>query len=179
MKMTYKWAFLIVLGLLGGPVLAAEICDELPAFTLKDQAGEPQTLSDSVQRIYANGDRSSGKLIKQAMTGLDQSTLDAQQAIVVTEISAAPGFVKGIIRSGLEDRSYTTWIDTKGTTKRILPYRADRVVVLELAQRKVTAIRYIADADSLKQELLSAAPATEAAPETPAEAVASDPTASE
>lgn len=138
---------------------AAKVGDELPAFTLKDQAGVLHTLDDSVQRIYANGDRKGDELMKTAMTGLGQAQLDAQKAVVVAEISAAPFFVKSIIRSSLKDRRYTTWLDTSGDTKSVLPYKGNQIAVLEIEKRRIKAIRYIPDAEKLKQELAPAAPA--------------------
>ncbi len=127
--------------------------DTLPELSLEDAGGTDHTLDEAVRRIYLSGDRKSGNLIKEAMDGRDQATLDAQQAIVIAEISAAPGFVKRMIRSSLKDRSYTTWVDTKGRTKQALPYRPDRVTVLDLDARRVLAIRYHAELDGLRQEL--------------------------
>ena len=135
------------------PVFAASVGEELPTITLKDQSGTQQTLSDSTQRIYANADRKGDALMKEAMADLGQAQLDAQKAVVIADISAAPFFVKSIIRSSLKDRRYLTWLDTSGSTKRVLPYRDNHVTVIEIEQRRIKAIRYIADAGALKREI--------------------------
>ena len=127
--------------------------DVLPALTLKDQADRTHTLDAAIRRVYANSDRKGDALMKEAMAGRGQAQLDAQQAVVIAEISAAPFFVKSIIRSSLKDRGYTTWLDTKGDTQALLPYRANQVTVIELEQRRITAIRHIGDAAALRREL--------------------------
>lgn len=139
---------------------AAAIGDELPAVTLKDQADTAHTLDSSVQRIYANADRKGDGMMKAAMAKLDQSVLDAQHAVVIADISGAPGFVKSIIRSSLKDRRYTTWLDVSGNTRSLLPYRANQIAVIELDQRRIVAVRYVADAEALRRELAPPAPPT-------------------
>ena len=138
--------------------LGAGIGDELPTFTLNDQAEAAHTLDDSLLRIYTTADRKGDGLMKKAMSALKQPALDVQKAIVVADISEAPGFVKRIIRSSLKDRGYTTWLDVSGSTRGLLPYRAEHVTVVELKRRRITAIRYLADTEALKQELSAAAP---------------------
>ena len=132
--------------------IAAKLGETLPAIELKDQLGKAHTLDATVRRIYANADRKGDALMKAAMEKLDQTRLDAQQAVVIADISAAPGFVKAIIKSSLKDRRYNTWIDLTGSTQRKLPYKPDQVTVIELEQLRITAIRYISDAESLKRE---------------------------
>lgn len=128
---------------------------ELPALTLKDQAGTERTLDATVRRIYANADRKGDGLMKAAK--IEQAQLDAQKAVVIADISEAPGFVKSIIKSSLKDRRYSTWLDTAGSTKQLLPYKPDQIAVIELEARRVKAVRYLADAEALRREL--AAPA--------------------
>ncbi len=151
-------------------ILAAEIGAPLPTLAVKDSAGTALVLGDGVQRIYANGDRKGDKMIKAAMAGRGQAALDAQRAIIVADISAAPGFIRRIIRNDLKERSYATWMDETGDTRKVLPYREDQITVLELDAGRVTAIRYIADAETLKQELAAPADPEPTAP--PAEAAA-------
>lgn len=130
---------------------AAKIDDLLPALTLKDQLGNPHTLDASIKRIYANADRKGDALMKSVE--LDQAKLDKQKAIVIADISEAPGFVKRIIAGSLKDRRYTTWMDTKGNTKKSLPYRADQVTVIELDGLRIKAIRNVSDKAALQKEL--------------------------
>lgn len=144
------------LSLLPGATIAAETGETLTPFSLEDQAGKTHTLDTSIRRIYATGDRKSAALFKDAMAQRDQQTLDAQQAIVIAEISEAPGFVRRMIRSGLSDRPYSTWVDTRGSTRRLLPYRPDRVAVIDLANLQITAIRHHADIEAVIQELTPA-----------------------
>lgn len=139
-----------------GATTVREIGEVLPALTLKDQHDKPHTLDDSVRRIYANADRKGDALMKETMAQLEPSALDAQKAVVIAEISAAPFFIKSIIRGSLKDRRYTTWLDTQGETQKLLPYRPEKVTVIELEQRRITAIRYIGDTQSLRQELAPA-----------------------
>ena len=130
---------------------AAKVDDVLPALTLKDQLGNPRTLDASVKRIYANADRKGDGLMKSAE--IDQAKLDKQKAIVIADISEAPGFVKRIITGSLKDRRYTTWLDVKGSTQKLLPYRADQVTVIELDGLRIKAIRNVADKAALQKEL--------------------------
>lgn len=139
-----------------GVAAAAAVGDTLPALSLKDQYDKAHILDTTVQRIYANADRKGDELMKAIK--LEQSQLDAQQAIVVAEISAAPFFVKSIIRSSLKDRRYLTWLDTKGDTQKSLPYRPNQVTVIELEQMRIKAIRYVNDLESLKKELPAVTP---------------------
>ena len=164
--MNYKTKTVLIaslLGLFGGlfsvSAHAVKIGDEISALSLKDQNGNEHTLDDQVQRIYAYNDRKSGAVVETAMKGLQQANLDAQHAIIITEISAAPGFVKRIIASGLKDRGYDTWIDDKGQSRRELPYRDNQVSVIDVQNRKITAIAYENDADTLAQIIKTAAEA--------------------
>jgi hypothetical protein len=149
----------------------AELGAPLPALAVKDSSGAALMLGKDIRRIYANGDRKGDKMIKAAMTGRDQAALDAQRAIVVADISAAPGFIRRIIRKDLKERSYATWMDETGQTRDVLPYREDHITVLDLDAGRVTDIRYIADAEALRQMLAAplpgrAAPAAQVAPGT-------------
>lgn len=138
--------------LLSAPLAsAAKVDDVLPALTLKDQLGNPHTLDANIKRIYANADRKGDALMKSV--ALDQARLDQQKAIVIADISAAPGFVKRIITGSLKDRRYTTWVDVKGSTQKSLPYRADQVTVIELDGLRIKAIRNVADKAALQKEL--------------------------
>lgn len=128
--------------------------EALPELTLDDASGKPHTLVPELRRIYTTADRSGDKLIKAAMDGLKQANLDAQGATVIADISGAPFFIKGIIRSNLRERGYTTWLDSSGDTRKILAYRENRVAIIELDQLKVTAIRYVSTVEDLKRELI-------------------------
>lgn len=152
--------------LASGVAGAAAVGDTLPPLQLKDAHGKDVTLSDSVRRIYASAGREGDRWLKEALKERGQATLDAQRAVVIADISAAPGFVKGMIRSSLKDRGYATWLDQAGSTRSLLPYREDRIAIVELDARRITAIRYAADVASLRRELASTAPA-QAAPAQP------------
>jgi hypothetical protein len=152
---------ILCVALFAGPANAAGLGDELPALALKDASGNTHTLGDGVRRIYANADRKGDALMKEAMSALEQKTLNAQGAVVIADISEAPFFVKSIIRSSLKERSYATWLDVSGSTKPLLSYRPDHVTVLELRQRRITAIRHVGEVEDLKRELTAAAPPPE------------------
>ena len=128
--------------LLGSQGFAAGVGDTLPALQLKDQYGKVQTLGQEVKRLYANADRKGDAMLKAAL-----------KAIVVAEISAAPFFVKSMIRGNLKDRGYLTWLDASGDTKKVLPYKEDQILILELDQQRITAVRYAGDVEALKREL--------------------------
>lgn len=158
-------------GALGAPrALGAEIGSPLPALAVADSNGRTLTLDAGIRRIYANADRKGDKMIKAAMVGRDQATLDAQRAIVVADISAAPGFVRRIIRKDLQQRSYITWMDETGQTRGVLPYREDHITVLDLDDGRLTAIGYIADVETLRQALAAPGPATAAGTASPPDA---------
>lgn len=141
-------------------LLAASVASaaEPLAFTLKDANGTSHTLDDSVKRLYLSADRAGDKLMKAVMKDLGQATLDQQHAIVVADISAAPGFVKGFIRSSLRDRKYLTWLDEAGSTKKLLPYREDRIGIVQLDRRQITQVRYVSEPEDLRRELLAVPP---------------------
>ena len=139
--------------LLGSQGFAAGVGDTLPALQLKDQYGKVQTLGQEVKRLYANADRKGDAMLKAALADKGQTRLDAQKAIVVAEISAAPFFVKSMIRGNLKDRGYLTWLDASGDTKKVLPYKEDQILILELDQQRITAVRYAGDVEALKREL--------------------------
>ena len=136
--------------------IAAKVGEALPSLTLKDQFGTAHTLDNKVRRIYAYADRSSGDVLKAATAGMEQAQLDAQQAIVITNISDAPGFVKRLILSGLKDRRYAVWVDPSGSSKSLVPSRPDQVTVMDIEQSKVTAIRYVGKKAELQAELKQA-----------------------
>lgn len=123
------------------------------AFTLKDADGKAHTLDDSVKRLYLSADRDGDKLMKAVMEDLGQATLDAQSAVVVADISGAPFFIKGFIRSSLRDRKYLTWLDESGGTKKLLPYREESIGIVTLDQRRIISVRYVRDLAELKREL--------------------------
>ena len=173
MKHSFHIALLICTVFLSTAPQAAEVGERLPELSLKDAGGDPQSIDATVLRIYATIDRKGGKLMEIAMQGQDQATLDAQQAVAIANISAAPGFVRRIIRSILKGNRYATWVDESGNSDGPIKYREDRVTVLELEQLRITAIRFVADAEQLKQELQwrpAPEPDAAAAPEVPAAA---------
>lgn len=151
--------------LLSYAVQAKDVGTELPAFTLDDAQGTEHTLDNTVLRIYATGGRKADKLLDAAFNDDAQNKLNQQNAIVIAEISSAPGFVKRIIRSSLKDRSYQSWMDTKGQTKRLLPYREKQVAIIDLHARTITGIRHVSEISELQAALTEAAqPATSPTP---------------
>ena len=91
---------------------------------------------------------------------------DAQNAIVVADISEAPWFVKRIIRGSLKDRSYTTWMDREGITRELLPYQAGGVTIIDLDAFSITGVTLAKDAVSLRQALNDAAAPPPSQPDT-------------
>lgn len=150
----YRCAALVALATAFAPfsALAAKVGDALPALSLKDQFGKQHVLDASVRRIYLNADRKSGDLVKAGMKDVAQETLDAHNAIVITNISEAPGFVKRIILSGLKERRYAVWVDQAGSSKS-LPSRADQVTVLDVEAMQIKAIRFVGKETDLQAEL--------------------------
>ncbi len=151
---------------------ATGVGDTLSALELKDAHGKPQQLADHHCRIYASIDRKGDKLIKAALAERKQAALDAQHAVVIADISGAPGFVKRIIRSSLKDRDYSTWLDEKGSTERKLARRDKRISVIDIDRRKVTALQFLGDEEALgaalDETLACAAAAPPAAESDPA-----------
>ena len=156
---------------------ASDLGKQLPALTFKDSKGQSQTLNPDLRRLYLSADRQGGGLIKEAMKGLSQTDLDAQQAAAIADISDAPGFVRRLIRGSLEDRSYRTWMDESGHSRPHLPYREKRVTVVDLEQMTITAIRHLGDVDALRAELQ--ADTTPTLPATGAPSAAASPPASD
>lgn len=157
---------LCLLNSFAAPAWSNSVGQEIPDFSLEDQYGNAHRFNPEIWRIYANNSRAGDKIMEAAMKDLSQSELDAQRALVVADISKAPGFVKRIIRSGLKDRNYTTLLDKKGSSKKFLRFVPDRVTVIELKNGQISAIRNTADAETLRQELLQQRPATDPAPTT-------------
>lgn len=147
-------SLLIGLALALGPVQARDVGQTLPSLALTDAAEAPQTLSPAVRRLYLSADRRGDKLLVEALQGLDQSALDAQQAVVIADISAAPGLIRRVIRRDLRERRYSTWIDQTGDTRRLLPYRAEQVVAVDLEDLRITTIRELNDAPALRALIL-------------------------
>lgn len=148
---------------------ALEVGEALPPIELEDASGSDVALLASHRRIYATADRKGGKLIERAMAELNQASLDNHGAVVITEISKAPGFVKGMIKSGLEDRSYVSWVDEAGRTRKLWPYRKNHVTVIDLNDYEVVAIRFERDLETLRELLRHTADRNAPAPESPAQ----------
>lgn len=131
----------------------AEVGTVLPQFSLADQQGKAHNLDDEVRRIYFNTDRKGDHLLKSALQDNGQALLDRQHAIVLSDISAVPSFIKGFVISDLKDRHYTTWLDQDGASAAPLPRQANQVTVIDLDQRRVKAVHYTGTLDALKQDL--------------------------
>lgn len=129
----------------------AGVGDVLPALEMKDAADQARVLDGAVRRIYFTPDRAAGEIVKAVMP--KQAQLDGQGAVVIANIAEAPGFVKALIRRSLKQRPYATWLDVAGVTQPLLPARAGQVTVVELDQRRITAVRYATSAAGLQQEL--------------------------
>ena len=138
---------------IGSPTMAATTGDPLPVFTLKTASGEKTGLPADTRRLYLSVDRKGGRLISEAMKGHQQDTLDRQRAVMVADISAAPGFVRGMIRGSFKDRPYQTLLDESGQTSQHLPLREDHITVVDLDQGVITQIRYLADVADLSAML--------------------------
>lgn len=145
---------------LAGTALAeptATSATELPAWSLNDSTGAERTLDDAVKRIYATADRDSDALLQAAMEGLDQTTLDRQQAIVLADIHAAPWFIRRVIRKRLAERSYLSWLDEDGRSKAYIAHEPGHVSVIDLERRRILSVHHINDPEAL-QQLLSPTP---------------------
>lgn len=165
--MTLRTACLLASVLLHGGALAAPLTpgETLPPLSLVDAHGKVSTLDAVTCRIYANGDRAGDALIADAMKDANQALLDGQHAVVVSDISDAPGFVRGLIRSSLRKRPYQTRLDQSGATRTTIPYRPQQVTIIDVADGRVVDVRFVADVDTLRASLGQAhthAPATPA-----------------
>lgn len=152
--MTQRTARWLLLALLCHPlnvVAAAEIGDTLQPLALRDAADTPKQLAADIRRIYATADRRGDRLLNEALKDVESAALlDAQGAVVIADISAAPGFIRRIIRSNLRERGYSTWIDQTGETRTLLPYRSDQVSVIDLDGLRITAIRGVSEVEILR-----------------------------
>lgn len=149
---TYTF-FLLTLSSYTTFVSAESVGKQLPAFTLNDAQENKQVLNTDVARIYASTDRDAGEILADAFTEGGQAALDAQNAIVIADISEVPWFIKGVIRSKLKERSFNTWVDEDEVTSALIPYQEDQVTLIELQAMKIHAIRYFSDSASLKKAL--------------------------
>ena len=134
------------------PGFAAE-GKSIVGINLQDASGTKVTLTAETKRIYASADRKGDDLLKTALDPLGQAVLDEQNALVISDISEAPGFVKRIIRSSLKDRKYQTLIDQSGTSKSVLPNRKKAVLVADLVDGVVVTTIYVRSAEELSQVL--------------------------
>lgn len=125
----------------------------------KDSNGNEHHLDATTRRIYASADRAGDALLKEVLGTAGQNALDAHGAIVIADLSEAPRLIRPLIRSSLRDRRYTTLIDERGETRKLLPFREDQLTVVELDRHAVVSVRFIGDAPSLRQSLnIPAAP---------------------
>lgn len=156
--MTRLGSILLLVLFCGAASAAGAVGDLLPVLELKDARDQPRAVDDTIRRIYLSVDRRGGTLVREAMAQDGATLLSAQRAVTIAEISEAPGFVKRLIRSGLADRPYPTLIDAAGLTRELLPRREDQVTIVDLQQRRITALRFVGEAPALRQALLEPMP---------------------
>lgn len=125
----------------------------LPELTYKDAQGKDQRIDTTTRRIYFSADRAGDAMLKEALEGAGQAALDAQAAVVVADLSAAPRLIRPLIRSSLRDRRYTTLLDEAGEVRKLLPLREDHVTVVDLDRLSIRSTQFISDAKALRDTL--------------------------
>jgi hypothetical protein len=131
----------------------SEVGNILPPFGLADQFGKSHNLDEGVKVIYLDVDRKGDQLLNATLTEQGQAHLDEKHAIVISDISAAPSFVISLVISDLKGRHYNLWVDQQGSVTASLPRHSNQVTVIELDQRRITAIRYCDSVEQLRHEL--------------------------
>lgn len=145
--------------LLAGAASAATLAPGavLPPLTLTDQHDVAATLGPGTRIVLFTRDMDAGDLVKQALAGQPR-TLDAAQAVYVSDISGMPTLVAKLFAvPAMRKRPYRMLLDRDGTATADIPSVEGKVTILRLTDLSIDSIAYL---DSVAAVQAALAPAT-------------------
>lgn len=151
MKKTWIW---LGLALLAGSAQAVEPGERLSRWTLSDQFEESHALDEQVRVLLVARSMEGGKLVEQALAGLDRDYLPARHALFVADISRMPRLIGSLFAiPAMRDYNYRVLLDREASV--VPQYRAPEagVLWLDLQAGVVRERREFADATALRQAL--------------------------
>ncbi len=152
MKKSWMW---LGLALLAGSAQAVEPGERLSNWTLSDQFEQSYTLDEQQLRVLLVArSMEGGKLVEQALAGLDRNYLPERQTAFVADISRMPRLIGSLFAiPAMRDYNYRVLLDREPSV--VPQYRAPEagVLWLDLQAGVVRERREFTDADALRQAL--------------------------
>jgi len=152
MKTAVFVTFLLCSGLLAAATV--QIGSPLPALTLKDQHEASATITTDTRYLIFVAERAASALVETALEGQTATTLAAAKVRYVADISAMPGIVTTVIAlPQMRKRPYPMLLGRNADETSMLPREPGKVTLIASAHGRMTAIRFIADAATLRAAL--------------------------
>ena len=153
---TMKTALLVAFFLFSALLAAAtvQVGSPLPALTLKDQRDASTTITTDTRYLIFVAERAASALVETALDGQTATTLAAAKVRYVADISAMPGIVTTVIAlPKMRKRPYPMLLGRSADATSMLPREPGKVTLIESANGRIIAVRFIADAATLRAAL--------------------------
>tara|TARA_R110002095_G_scaffold72345_1_gene61512 strand:- start:200 stop:694 length:495 start_codon:yes stop_codon:yes gene_type:complete len=132
--------------------------DELAAFAINDQHGQPVELDEDVRLLMFSRDMGANKLVKKAFLERPGDYLPQHHAVYMIDVSGMPTFVtKTFAIPKMQKYPYRIFLDRDASLTAGLPSRKKRVTLVRLDRLKVTGIDFADTADELTRAVEAAA----------------------
>jgi len=147
----------LVAFLLFSPLLAAatvQVGAPLPALTFKDQHDVSATITTDTRFLIFVAERAASTVVETALEGQTATTLAAAKVRYVADISAMPGIVTTVIAlPQMRKRPYPMLLGRSADATSMLPREPGKVTLIESANGRILAVRFIADVATLRAAL--------------------------
>jgi hypothetical protein len=151
-----KTALLVAFFLFSALLAAAtvQVGSPLPALTLKDQHDAPASIATDTHFLIFVAERAVSALVETALDGQTATTLAAAKVRYVADISAMPGIVTTVIAlPQMRKRPYPMLLGRSADATSMLPREPGKVTLIESANGRILAVRFIADVATLRAAL--------------------------
>lgn len=141
---------LIAAALLGGSWSSVQAQPVLPMSEFVDQFEQPQTLNEKTTLVIFSADKEPGRWVKESLTQLNITDLNAINWLYVADVSAMPSFITNMMAiPKMKDFPFAIALDKSGDVTRDWPRKADQVSVYKMNKLDVAEMLYFDSAEAL------------------------------
>lgn len=122
----------------------------LPSAEFVDQFEKPQALNAATKLVIFSAGKSPGSWVKESLTQLNVTDLNAMNWLYVADVSAMPSFITNMMAiPKMKDFSFAIALDKSGDVTRDWPRKDDQVAVYKINNLDIQEMVYFDNQEAL------------------------------
>ena len=119
--------------------------------SFEDQWDVSHAISEQTQWLIFSSHKDGGKWVKESLTELEVTDLEAYKIVYVADISAMPSFITSMFAiPKMQDLAFKIYLDKEGDATVNWPRNQEQVSVYKVENGTFAGTQYFAEKDALK-----------------------------